>query len=304
MHFRALMYFDELVRSNSMRAAAEKLGVAPTAISRQIENLEEWFGTQLVERSSRGVKLTAAGTLLASHAGRALREMEHTQQLIDDLKGLQGGQVSIHANGAAVAAVLAPVLSEFGGQYPKLRFSVTITSAREAVEALENAEADIAVTLFSPGLSGVKVLSRSAIRYDVIMHAGHPLAQHEELTLDEIAACPIALPDKSFAARQTFDALFASENMVLDPAFVTGSMEMLKELALRGTAITFLPALAVRRELDAGLLAAVPMATERTVRTTIDLCVSQDRPLSFAAGKLADFIESFMRLEAGQQTIR
>lgn len=61
MHLRALMYFDELVRTNSMRAAAENLGVAPTAISRQIENLEEHFGTQLVERSSRGVKLTAAG---------------------------------------------------------------------------------------------------------------------------------------------------------------------------------------------------------------------------------------------------
>ena len=54
MNLRALMYFDELVRTRSMRAAADNLNVAPTAVSRQIDNLEEFFGAPLVERSSRG----------------------------------------------------------------------------------------------------------------------------------------------------------------------------------------------------------------------------------------------------------
>ena len=94
MQIRALIYFDELVRTNSMRQAAENLNVAPTAISRQIENLEHHFGTQLVERSARGVTLTAAGELLAARAGRTLRELEHVHQLIEDLKGLQRGRVS------------------------------------------------------------------------------------------------------------------------------------------------------------------------------------------------------------------
>lgn len=298
MNLRALMYFDELVRSNSMRAAAEKLGVAPTAISRQIENLEEWFGTELVERSNRGVRLTAAGMLLADRAGRALREMEHTRRLIEDLKELQGGHVSIHANGAAVAAIIAPVLAEFSHQYPKLRFSVTISSAREAVEALESARADLAVTLFSPRFSGAKVLARSDVLYEAIMHAAHPLAKHERVTPGELAAHPLALPDKSFAARQAFDAVFEAEGMALDPVFVTGSIETLKELVLRGAAVTLLPALTVRREIDAGLLVSVPVASKAMVRTPVELCVSPERPLSFAAGRLADFIESFMRIEA------
>ena len=73
MNLRALMYFDEVVRTNSMRAAAENLNVAATAVSRQIENLEEYFGAQLVERTNRGIRLTAAGRLLAERAGRTLR---------------------------------------------------------------------------------------------------------------------------------------------------------------------------------------------------------------------------------------
>jgi len=295
MQIRALIYFDELVRTSSMRQAAENLNVAPTAISRQIENLEYHFGTQLVERSARGVKLTAAGELLAARAGRTLRELEHVHQLIEDLKGLQRGRVSIYANGAAVANILAPALAEFSLRYPGLRFEVTITSARGAIEAVNSAEADMAVTLFAPPLSGTKVRLRSELIYDVILAASHPLAGSKEITVAEIAAQALAVPDRSFGARQAFDALFEREGLTLDPVFETGSLEMQKELVLRGAAITMLPALTVQREIAAGQLIALPVADGKGVRTPIDLCVAPDRQLSFAAGKLLDFIERFMR---------
>ncbi|NTF85699.1 LysR family transcriptional regulator [Agrobacterium rhizogenes] len=295
MQIRALIYFDELVRTNSMRQAAENLNVAPTAISRQIENLEYHFGTPLVERSARGVKLTAAGELLAVRAGRTLRELDHVHQLIEDLKGLQRGRVSVYASGATVANLLAPALAEFSLRYPKLRFEVTITSARSAIEAVNGAEADIAVTLFAPPLSGTKVRLRSEISYDVIAATGHPLAVRKEVSLVELAAHSLAVPDRSFGARQAFDALFEREGLVLDPVFESSSLEMQKELVLRGAAITMLPALTVQREIQAGQLVALPVAGGKGIRTPIDLCVAPDRQLSFAAGKLLDFIERFMR---------
>ncbi|AYG57674.1 LysR family transcriptional regulator [Rhizobium jaguaris] len=295
MQIRALIYFDELVRTNSMRQAAENLNVAPTAISRQIENLEYHFGTPLVERSARGVKLTAAGELLAVRAGRTLRELDHVHQLIEDLKGLQRGRVSVYANGATVANLLAPALAEFSLRYPKLRFEVTITSARNAIEAVNSAEADIAVTLFAPPLSGTKVRLRSEIVYDVIAATSHPLAAQRDVSLTELAAHSLALPDHSFGARQAFDALFEREGLVLDPVFETSSLEMQKELVLRGAAITMLPALTVQREIQTGQLVALPVADGKGIRTPIDLCVALDRQLSFAAGKLLDFIERFMR---------
>ncbi len=294
MQIRALIYFDELVRTNSTRQAAENLNVAPTAISRQIENLEYHFGTPLVERSARGIKLTAAGELLAERAGRTLRELDHVHQLIEDLKGLQRGTVSIYANGASVASILAPALAEFSLRYPRLRFEVTITSARSAIEAVKNAEADVAVTLFAPPLSGTQVRLRSELIYDVIAASSHPLAAASEITLDEIASHALAVPDHSFGARQAFDALFEREGLRLDPVFETGSLEMQKELVLRGAAITMLPTLTVQREIEAGQLVARPVAGNKGVRTPVELCVAPDRQLSFAAGKLLDFIERFM----------
>ncbi|OWV79825.1 LysR family transcriptional regulator [Rhizobium sp. R635] len=301
MQIRALMYFDELVRTNSMRQAAENLNVAPTAISRQIENLETHFGAPLVERSSRGVKLTAAGELLAARAGRTLRELDHVQQLIEDLKGLQRGHVSIYANGATVTSLLAPALAEFSLKYPRLRFSVAITSARQAVDAVSSAAADIAVTLFSPPLSGTKIRLRSEIAYDLIVTPQHPAAAQADISLRKLADYALALPEHSFGFRQAFDALIEKEGLELDPVFVTSSLEMLKELVLSGAAATLLPALAVRREIEAGQLRAIPLAGKTGIRTHVDLCVSPDRQLSFAAATLVDFIENFMREGTSRQ---
>lgn len=302
MNLRALMYFDEVVRTNSMRAAAENLNVAATAVSRQIENLEEHFGAQLVERTNRGIRLTAAGRLLADRAGRTLRELEHVHQLINDLQGLEGGKVVIYANGATVANVIAPVLAQFSLRHPKLRFEVAITSARQAIEALGAGDADLAVSLFAPSTAGVKLRLRSEIVYDVIINPANPAAKAGEITLEQLALMPLALPERGFAARQAIEDIFAREKIVLDPVFVSSSVEMLKELVLRGAAVTLLPALSVQREIEGGLLAAVPVADGKAVHTSIDLCVSSDRQLSHAANALVEFIEEYMA-EARQSKV-
>jgi DNA-binding transcriptional LysR family regulator len=295
MQIQALMYFDELVRTNSMRQAAENLGVAPTAVSRQIENLEEHFGAMLVERSARGVTLTAAGELLATRAGRTLRELEHVQQLIEDLKGLERGRVTIYANGAIVTNLLAPALSEFGRSYPNIRFEVMITSARQAVEAVNSARADMALTLFAPQMPDAKVIARSEIAYDLIVSTRHPLAGRKEVTLRELARHTLALPEKSFGFRQNFDAAAERQGLTIEPAFTVSALEMLKELVLSDMAATLLPQLSVRREIEAAWLAAVPLASESSIRTHAELSIAPDRQLSFAASKLSGFIEEFMR---------
>jgi DNA-binding transcriptional LysR family regulator len=295
MQIRALIYFDELVRMRSIRAAAERLNVQPTALARQIDQLEHHFGTVLIERSSRGIRLTAAGELVAARAGRTLRELDHVRQLIDDLKGLKRGHVSIHASGATVANLLAPALAEFSLKFPGIRFSVTIASARAAIEALSSAEADIAVTLFCEPTPETRVRVRAEIVYDVIAAIHHPAARHAELTVAQLAAYPLAVPDRSFGARLAFDRLFAGAGAVLDPVFVTSSLEMQKELVLSGAAVTLLPALTVLRECRAGQLAAIPIAGGKGIRTPIDLCIAADRQPSFAAAKLLDALDRFMR---------
>ncbi len=303
MQIRALMYFDELARTGSMRQTADNLDVAPTAVSRQIDNLEYFFGAQLVERSPRGITLTAAGELLAARASRTLKEIDHVRRLIDDLKGLKRGKVNIVTSGAVVADLMAPALADFSLRFPDVRFAVSILSTRAAMDALLNAEADIAVTLFSGGVEGVKRRLRLRLVYDAIVAQGHPLARQDKVSLAELARYPLVMPEMSFGARQAIEALFAREGLSVEPVFETSSLEMQRELVLRGAAVVLLPVQAVERERQAGHMVAVPLVSGQAVTTEVELCVAQDRQPSFAAGKLLDFLERFMRdrLAAGKE---
>lgn len=132
----------------------------------------------------------------------------------------------------------------------------------------------------------MKVRSRTRISYDAIFPTGHALAAQAEVSLKELAGLPLALPDKSFAARQAFDTLFADAGIELDPVFITSSLEMLKELVLGHAAATLLPALSVAREIRSGQMVAVPLSGKKGIHTQIDLCVAPDRQLSFAASSL------------------
>lgn len=296
MNLRALTYFEELSRSNSMREVAEKFDVAPTAISRQIENLEEHFGVQLLERSARGVTLTAAGEILAKQAAKTLREMNHIQQLMGDLNGSNTGRISIYANGAAVTHVLAPVLARFSAENPNIRFEVNITSALEAMDALVNAKADLAISLFAPPQPQFTVRSRVDVSYELIIPPSHLLASKDSVRFGDIKSEPLALPDVQFAARRAIDEKAAVQGVNIEPVFVTGSMELLKELVLSGSALTMLPKVSVLREIEEGRMVAVPFEKTQRVETQIELCVSPEHPLSAATRSFVTYVEQFMAL--------
>lgn len=82
MQLRALRYFHEVARCASLRKAAERLYVTPTAVSRQIEQLEHFFGATLIVRGPRGIRLTVEGECLAEQVTSTLRGFDQVRDVI------------------------------------------------------------------------------------------------------------------------------------------------------------------------------------------------------------------------------
>jgi len=95
IHAAALNYFDAVRRAGSIRAAARRLNVASSAVNRQILSLEAEVGTQLFHRLPGGLKLTAAGEILAHHVITVLRDAERAESELDALHGLRAGVVEL-----------------------------------------------------------------------------------------------------------------------------------------------------------------------------------------------------------------
>ena len=70
-----------------MCRAARALNVAPSAVSRAIKDVEETLGEKLLERLPRGLRLTAAGELVAIHAGQVLRGLDHMEGSLTSYAG-------------------------------------------------------------------------------------------------------------------------------------------------------------------------------------------------------------------------
>lgn len=94
-HTRALNVVVEVARSGSIRRAVERLNIAPSALTRQIQDIEHELGTPLFERLSSGMRLNAAGELLVRHIKDQLADLERVRSQIADLTGVRRGHVTI-----------------------------------------------------------------------------------------------------------------------------------------------------------------------------------------------------------------
>ncbi|MBO0344501.1 LysR family transcriptional regulator [Roseibium limicola] len=288
MQIQAITYFNELVKCRSIRQAAQNLGVSATAISRQLDNLEYYFGAPLMERGARGIELTAAGEVVAEHLHSANRSFGQAKQFIDDLRGLRRGEVCVHVNGAASGSVLAHAVASFARDYPAVRLTIVESSARDGLMAVARGDADLSLTMFSPDDVRVNARVQVPLAYRAIMAPDHPLAALKQVGLEDLASVPLTLPDRSYSLRQALETRLKRAGMApADVAFTTASMTVQKELARLGATLLILPELSVVRDLELGQLVARPLAPDARVDTQLQLSLPQDTSLSFAAERFS-----------------
>src|SRR3990172_1039696 len=132
-HDNRLRYLAEALRGGTMRAASENLNVAPSSISRQIAQLEDELGMQLIERNRSPLKLTEAGELALSYYREFTSHQEAFISHVRDLKGLRGGTVSLAVGEALIGEPMLDVLKGFMTQYPEIRIDMRTAGTAEVV---------------------------------------------------------------------------------------------------------------------------------------------------------------------------
>jgi DNA-binding transcriptional LysR family regulator len=294
MQLRTLRYFEELAKCSSMRMASERLHIAPSAIGRQIEHLEHYFGAALFERGPRGVRLTAEGDFLAQRIGAIMREFDEVRTLIADRQKLEIGSATIFASEGIVSELLAPVLAEFAIQHPKIRFRIVVASAQRTLDALCSGEADIGLSFYLPQRADVEIRARCELWHRVLVAPHHPLSARQSVTLAELVEEPLAIPDESFGVRQALERTAKASGVTLKPTFTTCSVEMQKALARRGAALLILPQFDFNEACAEDGLCAVPITDPELRQIRVELCVYRYRSRSIAVRKCLDMIEAAM----------
>jgi len=283
MNLNTYKYFNEVAETGSIRRAADRLHIAPSAISRQIALLEHSLGVTLLERTNTGIRLTPAGTLLERFTRKMCRDLDRIHESIKNLKGLREGEVKIWVIEAVVQTILPRIMTHFNEHYPAIHFSINSESSDRTLEAIIRDEIDIGIVFNTGERAGIEVIKRFPAPVQCLVSPKHPLAQHRAVSLREICSYPVALPVSSFGMRQTFDSVTRSLHLNPQSIVNTNNLELAKAMAIAGRTLTIGPVQIARREIEQNTLIAIPVDNEALQRANIEICVHRDRSLSFAA---------------------
>ena len=128
MEFSDLRVFVRVTATKNLSAAARELKLPKSSLSRGLARLEGAVDTTLIERSTRHLRLTDAGSLLLPHARRILDAAEEAQAALDGLAEIPRGTLKISVPYTFAVGVLSPMLSDFMRKYPEVRVVLDIST--------------------------------------------------------------------------------------------------------------------------------------------------------------------------------
>ena len=195
MELRLLQYFLAVVREENISKAADILHVTQPTLSRQMAQLEEELGAQLFVRG-RHLTLTDAGVMLRRRAEEVVALVDKIESEFEEKSDL-AGEISIGTGGLLAAQMLAPIMQGFREKYPNVQFRLYSNSANHVKERLEQGLLDFGLLLEPIDVTKFDYIRMAEKeKWGLLIPAGHPLADKEHITKEELCSVTITMTDR------------------------------------------------------------------------------------------------------------
>lgn len=285
---KQLRTFATVARSRTLAAAADALAITPPAVTIQLRLLEDSIGLPLLERSSRGHQLTAAGQEVLTAAERIDQSLSECDAALAQLSGLAGGSATLGV--VSTAQYFAPyALAAFARAHPELDVHLVIGNRHEIIEALEHFRIDIAIMGRPPDTLEVDAHELGANPHIVIAAPGHRLAQGAQIPLSALERETFLVREKGSGTRTLMEHRLAEAGVGIKIDMEIASNETIKQGVMAGLGIAFLSAHTVAAEIADGRLVALDVAGLPVMRTWYLVAAAERRPLP-AAHALRTFL--------------
>jgi DNA-binding transcriptional LysR family regulator len=280
-----------VVRLGSIRAAAEALNVAPSAVSRQIAELEANCNSLLLERLPRGVVPTEAGQLVAEHAQRRADEVTALTDRLRQLHGLQQGTVQICCGAGFLPDLMENAIADFSREFPGIRYRIALGTTDAIVAAVASSETDIGLAYNPTVHPDVRAVVMAPQPVMAILPPDHAMAGSSRVAnLRSFAYEATVLLPVDHGIRQLIGRAEANGGFRLIARLESASFEVHRHFVTAGMGVAFLPEFAVLPELRAGQVAAVRLLDPLLADATTHLLVRVGRRLPAATEALVHWL--------------
>ncbi|HIT25344.1 MAG TPA: LysR family transcriptional regulator [Candidatus Enterenecus avicola] len=194
MDLRVLQYFLAVAREESISAAAQSLHLTQPTLSRQLKELEEELGKQLLIRGNRRITLTEEGMLLRKRAEEILDLVRRTEKEVTQSDDLVGGEVYIGTGETDGMRQIARTANQIQREHPGIQFHIVSGDAMDVCERLDKGLLDFGILLGD--FDRIKYHYMELPMQDVwgvLMQRSSPLAGKEAVTPQDLWDKPLIL---------------------------------------------------------------------------------------------------------------
>ena len=273
MDLRSLRYFVRVVELGSLTRAAASLHIAQPALTRHIQRLEEEFGTNLLQRASRGVTVTEAGDLLYRRGSLLLREAEQLKAELLDHGGHPAGPVVLGITPPACPIFAPPLLAQIRTLYPRIDLKISEGFSSVLGYWLVNGDIDVAIISDRDILQGLQ--PRWIAQEELLFLSQPGRWDRAWISVDELTSTPLILTD---GIQKRIEGMLA-RSLTVDMKL--NSLEVIRCMVQSGLGVSILPYSAARNEITSGAIQALRIG-ENGVSRRLALCTAETRRVSTA----------------------
>jgi aminoethylphosphonate catabolism LysR family transcriptional regulator len=235
MRLTQLRSFHAVATAGGFTGAARLLHVSQPTVTTQVRFLEETYGVELFHRRGRSVQLTPLGEQLFETARRIFSLENDAVGLLRDSGRLRSGHLRVSAVGPYH---VTEMLARFNQRYPSIRVSVRVGNSEEALRAVRDYEADVAVLAQFKQDDAIHSVPYSRHPVVLVVHRTHRLARRKSVPLRELAGERMILREPGSTTRKALEEALLAERIKPRIVLEIGSREAIREAVAKGLGIS------------------------------------------------------------------
>lgn len=263
-----LRLFETVADEGSFSRAGQKLRRSQPAISLALKRLEENLGVQLIDRSSRTLRLTDAGREVSGYAKQFLGLERKMRVALSELRNLQAGKLTVGAN-ESTALYLLGHIEAFRRRHPGIQVELRRSLSSHIPEAVHEGSLELGAISYDPGDPTLRVFHVYQDRLTFVVSPQHRLAGRRRISISELGEETFIAHNVVSPYRARVIETFRRHQVPLNMAIEMPTIETIRRLVQRNLGVTFLPKMCVEQQIRTGALCEVgvrELVLERTIR--------------------------------------
>jgi len=257
MTLRQLELFVAVAETKSFSRGAEMIALTQSTVSQHIAALERETNTRLLDRTSKGIFLTAGGEVFLQHARRVLAERDVMKQAMSGLHGLEKTTLNLGASNIPANYLIPCFLPVLKNKYPGISLTLRIGDSKEVLDELKSGQLELGIVggRVDDDIYSYKPLFKDQLV--MIVGPGHSLKERRSITVEELDEQDFIVREDGSGTYQALQKAFLSAG--IDPESFNviarlGSNEAVRRAVAAGLGCAFVSDLSIQNNLHHGEL--------------------------------------------------